>query len=81
MAGLSRGLDEGWDDVTRQLSGYVPTINGGGSLAGNGIGGTVINHNYYVTPQQLVDLMTNAKAGGDFARQFGPELAMMEGVG
>lgn len=81
MQGLSRGLGEGWDDVTRQLSGYVPTINGNGSLAGAGAAGGQVIQIITLEPGRWQEFLADAQAGGTFARQFGTELAMMEGVG
>lgn len=86
MQGLGRGLDSGWDDVARQLSGYTSAIGGemgtGFDMsARNGANGGVHHHHYYsVTPEDLRMLIENANAGGSFARQFGGEVAMREGT-
>ena len=71
----SRGLDEGWDDVTRQLSGYVPSITGGGSLAGAGVGAAPIIRSSRGT-RQMERSSADAQAGGQFARSFAPEFDM-----
>lgn len=79
-AGLAIGINDGVSLVERAMGTMVPSMTGAsGSFAGAG-GGAVINHNYYVTPQQLVDLMHDAETGATFARQFGPEFDMNEGL-
>lgn len=83
MEGLSVGLDRGWHDVTRQLSGYDVSLAGAVHAAtsadGSGRGQTVINHNYFVTPEALQQIMRDSKEGAAFARNFGRELGMYAG--
>jgi hypothetical protein len=81
MQGLGEGLDRGWNDITRQLHGYTPSMSGLVDVDGTGAAGGVHHHHYYsVTPDDLRNLIENAKAGGTFARQFGAELAMRGGM-
>lgn len=81
MQGLQHGLSEGWDDVTRQLSGYTPTISGGLSAGSAGIGGAPIVQIITLEPGKWQEFLADAQQGGKFARNFGSELGMMEGVG
>lgn len=82
MNGLGNGLAEGWDDIQDMVSSFAPAISAEvatGINGGNAHGaGTVIhNHNYFVTPEALKEMIE----GGKFARNFGAELGMMEGRG
>jgi hypothetical protein len=81
MQGLGRGLDAGWGDVTRQLSGYTGAIGGSvdtSAISGAGSQSRVIQI-VTLEPGKWVEFLANAEAGGEFARQFGPEVAMRGG--
>jgi hypothetical protein len=81
MGGLSRGLEDGWQDVSRQLSGYVPTVSGvgDGSFAANGTGAGQTIQIITLEPGKWKEFLENAMAGGTLAREFGPEIAMYGG--
>jgi phage-related protein len=82
--GFELGIRSGIPDVmaaARDLVG-VPNMTpmSADDWQGHG-GGQVINHNnfYAVSPADLMRLLEDSKDGADFARSFGPELAMYGG--
>lgn len=80
-AGLAIGIGQGTPAVENAMRGLVGVSGFDSAHHSGGANGVapVINV-YQVTPQALVELMSDAKAGSVFAKQFSNELGMMEGV-
>lgn len=84
MGGLGRGLDHGWDGVTRQLSGYTSELGSdfGSDMSGSGSGGNQPQVIQIITlePGKWKEFLDNAMAGGDFAKNFGGQVAAYGGL-
>jgi TP901 family phage tail tape measure protein len=75
MTGLERGMADGFSDVERRL-GAVTSEIGGTEFGG---GAVTHNHNYFLTPEALQEIMRDSRDGGAFARQFGSSVGLMGG--
>ena len=74
--GFERGILGGLRDISHAGDSMVGAATPGAPALAGAQGPTVINHNYYITPPEMVKLMQDAEAGGAFARQFATELGM-----